>query len=76
LFGFFKGSLLLNAIPRLMVIIFRYSQPILINNTIRYVTEPATEIDEWNVTGYQLILAALVIYVGSAVKLFVSFLLI
>lgn len=48
-----------------MVIAFRYSQPILINSTIRYVTEPVTEIEERDVTGYHLILAAFLIYVGS-----------
>jgi ATP-binding cassette subfamily C (CFTR/MRP) protein 1 len=68
LFRFFKGSLLLNAIPRLILIAFRYSQPILINSTIRYVTGPVTEIEEQDVTGYNLILAAFVIYVGTAVS--------
>jgi hypothetical protein len=70
LFRFFKGSLLLNAIPRLILITFRYSQPILINSTIRYVTGPVTEIEEQDVTGYNLIFAAFVIYVGSAVSCF------
>ena len=51
-----------------MVIAFRYSQPILINSTITYVTEPTTEIEERNITGYHLILAALVIYAGSGVS--------
>ena len=73
LFGFFKGSLLLNAIPRLILIAFRYSQPILINSTIRYVTEPVTEIEEPDVTGYHLILAAFIIYVGSAVSCSLSY---
>jgi ATP-binding cassette, subfamily C (CFTR/MRP), member 1 len=68
LFKFFKGSLFLNAIPRFLVIAFRYSQPILINSTIRYVTEPTTEIEEKDIAGYHLILAALVIYVGSGVS--------
>lgn len=68
LFRFFKASLLLNAIPRLMVIAFRYSQPILINRTIRYVTVPATEIEERGATGFHLIVAAFVIYVGSGVS--------
>ncbi|KAE9374390.1 putative multidrug resistance protein [Stipitochalara longipes BDJ] len=68
LFRFFGSSLLLNAIPRLMVIAFRYSQPILINSTIRYVSEPVTEGEKWEATGYQLIFAAFIIYVGSGVS--------
>jgi ATP-binding cassette subfamily C (CFTR/MRP) protein 1 len=68
LFRLFKGSLLLNAIPRLMVIVFRYSQPILINSTIRYVAEPVTDSVGQEITGYYLILAAFVIYVGNGVS--------
>jgi ATP-binding cassette subfamily C (CFTR/MRP) protein 1 len=51
-----------------MVIAFRYSQPILINSTIKYIIEPVTESEERDVTGYYLILAAFVIYVGSGVS--------
>ena len=51
-----------------MVIAFRYSQPILINKTIKYVTEPVTKHEERDITGYQLIFATLVIYVGSGVR--------
>lgn len=68
LFRFLKVSLILNAIPRLMVIAFRYSQPILINSTIKYVTGPVTENKEQDVTGYRLIFTAFVIYVGSGVS--------
>ncbi|RDW87858.1 hypothetical protein BP5796_03552 [Coleophoma crateriformis] len=67
LFRFFKGSLLLNAIPRMVVIVFRYLQPILIIKTIGYVSEPVTEIENRDVTGFQLVLATLLIYVGSGV---------
>ncbi|RFU34159.1 hypothetical protein B7463_g2169, partial [Scytalidium lignicola] len=68
LFKFFRGSLLLNAIPRLMVIAFRYSQPIFISSTIRYVSEPVTKLSEQDVTGYYLIFAAFVIYAGTGVS--------
>lgn len=73
LFKFFRKSLLLNAIPRLMVIAFRYSQPILINSMIRYISEPVTESEEWNLYGYQLILAAFIIYVGRGVRFLVIY---
>ncbi|KAI3325328.1 ABC transporter [Xylariaceae sp. AK1471] len=68
MFGFFKGSLLLNAIPRLLMIAFRYSQPIFINSTIRYVTEPITETEGRDTTGYYLIFAAFIIYAGLGVS--------
>ncbi|KAH8591587.1 P-loop containing nucleoside triphosphate hydrolase protein [Bisporella sp. PMI_857] len=68
LFEFFKRSLFLNAIPRLMMIFFRYAQPILINSTIKYVTKPVTDIGGKNITGLRLAFAAFVIYVGSAVS--------
>jgi len=68
LFGFFKGTLFLNAIPRLMVIAFRYSQPILISSTIKYVTQPVTEFEGQETTGDRLILAAFIIYVGNGVS--------
>ncbi|KAH8812816.1 putative multidrug resistance protein [Xylogone sp. PMI_703] len=67
MFLFLKGSLFINTIPRLIMIVFRYSQPILINNTIRYVTEPMNETEGRNDTGYHLVLAAFVIYVGLGV---------
>ncbi|KAH8194638.1 hypothetical protein TruAng_011196 [Truncatella angustata] len=59
LFRFFRRALVLNAIPRLLVIAFRYSQPIFINRTIRYVTQSTREIEEVNATGYYLVLAAI-----------------
>lgn len=49
------------------LIAFRYTQPFLINSTIRYVIEPVTEADEDDFTGYYLIAGAFVVYVGSAV---------
>jgi ATP-binding cassette subfamily C (CFTR/MRP) protein 1 len=51
-----------------MLIGFTYSQPIFINRTIRYVAAPATEMEERDITGYHLILAAFIIYVGSGVS--------
>ena len=65
-FKFFLRSLLFNSVPRLTMIGFRYMQPILINNTIRYVTEPSAEGDTQQ-TGYYLVLTAFVIYVGMGV---------
>lgn len=50
-----------------MMIGFRYMQPILINNTIRYVTEPSAEEDKQQTAGYYLVLTAFVIYVGMGV---------
>ncbi|KAK6212798.1 hypothetical protein LQW54_004887 [Pestalotiopsis sp. IQ-011] len=65
---FFRGSLSLNAFPRLLMIAFRYSQPVFINSTIKYVTKPSLTADVRDDTGYYLILAALVIYVGLATR--------
>ncbi|KAI4597331.1 hypothetical protein KJ359_004437 [Pestalotiopsis sp. 9143b] len=65
---FFRGSLLLNAVPRLLMIAFRYSQPVFINSAIKYVTKPSLTADARDDTGYYLILAALAIYVGLAVS--------
>jgi len=68
LFQLLKGSLLINAVPRITLIIFRFSQPILINKAVKYLTEPAMETKEQDTTGYYLILATLVIYIGSGVS--------
>ncbi|KAI0520681.1 P-loop containing nucleoside triphosphate hydrolase protein [Xylaria bambusicola] len=59
----FRGSLLLTAIPRLMMVIFTYSQPVFINKTITYVTEQGQPKE-----GHYLIIAALVIYLGMGVS--------
>jgi hypothetical protein len=59
----FRGSLLLTAIPRSMMVIFTYSQPIFINKTIAYVTEPGQSKE-----GHYLIIAALFIYLGMGVS--------
>jgi ATP-binding cassette subfamily C (CFTR/MRP) protein 1 len=57
-----------NTVVRLAWIIFKYSQPVLINRTIRYVSEPVTEIEGRDMTGYYLILATFIIYVGAGVS--------
>ncbi|KAI1180571.1 P-loop containing nucleoside triphosphate hydrolase protein [Nemania sp. FL0916] len=64
----FRGALLLNIIPRFMMIAFRYSQPIFINTTIRYVTNSDIETEGQDATGYCLILAAFAIYMGIGVS--------
>ncbi|KAK5995410.1 ABC multidrug transporter B [Cladobotryum mycophilum] len=49
--------------PRLMLIIFRYSQPILISQAVQFI-EDDTQSDDAS-RGYWLILAAIVIYTGQ-----------
>jgi hypothetical protein len=54
-------------IPRLFVILFRYSQPILIKQSIRHVTvSSASSVSEND--GYWLVLYAVVVYTGLAVR--------
>ncbi|KAH8658409.1 hypothetical protein BX600DRAFT_469082 [Xylariales sp. PMI_506] len=65
-FRCFSGSLLAAAIPRMFLVVFLYAQPILINRTIQYVTQPATE-DADDKTGKHLIIAAIVIYSATAI---------
>jgi len=57
-------------IPRLFLILFRYSQPPLIKESIRYVI--AQQTGEESVHGYWLIVSAMGIYVGVAVRLYSS----
>lgn len=54
------------------MIAFRYSQPIFIKSTIKYVTEPSLTVQGRDDTGYYLVLAALVIYVGLAVSYYLN----
>lgn len=57
------------AIPRLLSVVFRFAQPVLINVTIRYVTQPATQSEGTeDVTGTQIIFAAIIIYSGTIVS--------
>jgi len=54
-------------ISRLFLITFRYSQPALIKQSIRYVTLPTSDIGRFY--GEWLIISALAIYLGLAVSL-------
>lgn len=54
--------------PRLMLVFFRYAQPLLISRTISFLEQPVAVGEELN-PRYQIILAAAVIYVGMAVRL-------
>lgn len=53
-------------LPRLSLIIFRYSQPILISTAIRYLNAPLEE--KSSNKGYSVILMAVVVYLGLAVR--------
>ena len=53
-------------IPRLFLIFFRYSQPILIKESIRYVV--ANPVGAESSHGYWLVVSAVGIYVGLAVR--------
>lgn len=57
-------------LPRLFLIIFRYSQAVLINITIRFVSQNGKTSGFTTSTGYWLVLLAIVIYVGMAVSSF------
>ena len=51
-------------LPRLSLIVFRYSQTVLISLTIRFVRRPGDDRGD----GYWLVLAALTVYLGLAVN--------
>ncbi|KAJ4394029.1 hypothetical protein N0V93_003246 [Gnomoniopsis smithogilvyi] len=51
-------------VPRIFVVIFRLSQPLLIRHTIRFVTAPSVSNDRLD--GYWIIAAAAVVYIGMA----------
>lgn len=53
-------------LPRLSLIAFRYSQPILISTAIRYLNAPLEEKSPKK--GYSVILMAVVVYLGLAVR--------
>ncbi|KAI8633828.1 putative ABC transporter [Xylariaceae sp. FL1651] len=64
LFTCVKGPFLMTIFPRLFLTVFRYSQPLLIKESIKYVSTPTkSSITSY---GYWLIVAALTIYVGLA----------
>lgn len=56
--------------PRLALILFRYSQPPLIKRSIRFVTSDA--LGEDNDYGYWLVVTAIIVYVGVAVSSYYS----
>ena len=64
----FKRPLAAAALPRLFLIIFRYSQAVLINIAVRYVSKAPKESGSVG-NGRWLIVAALVEYVGLAVSI-------
>jgi ATP-binding cassette subfamily C (CFTR/MRP) protein 1 len=53
-------------VPRLLLIIFRYSQPTLINQSIKYATANPAAPEGYH--GYWLVVSAMAIYVGIAVS--------
>jgi hypothetical protein len=53
-------------LPRIFLILFRYSQAVLINVTIQYVKRDTTAGTKSD-TGYWLVIAALIVYLGMAV---------
>lgn len=55
-------------LPRLSLIVFRYSQPVLIGTAIRYLSTPPEE--KSSKTGYSVILMAGVVYLGLSVSFF------
>jgi hypothetical protein len=61
-----RHAFLAPVIPRLLVIIFRYSQPALIRYSIQFVTSPAIAASE--IRGYWLVLSAVVVYLGLGVS--------
>ena len=62
-------------LPRLFLILFRYSQPALIRQSIGFVTATSFSLAEMETRGYWLVFSAATIYVGLAVSLLGPFLL-
>lgn len=60
-------------LPRLFLIIFRYSQPSLIRQSIQFVTASNSAVSDPESRGYWLVVSAVTIYVGLAVSLAVDF---
>ncbi|PQE09784.1 ABC transporter protein [Rutstroemia sp. NJR-2017a BBW] len=61
-----KKAFVAAVIPRLFLIFFRYSQPVLIKESIRYVMAYPTDMESSR--GYWLVVSAVGIYVGLAVR--------
>ncbi|KAK9424055.1 putative ABC transporter [Seiridium unicorne] len=66
LMGCLKTAFLAATVPRLLLIFFRYSQPVLINQSIKYATADPNALDTNH--GYWLIVSAVAIYVGIALS--------
>src|SRR5882757_1436176 len=63
----FKRPVSAAILPRLFLITFRYSQPVLINISVRYISNAPKEKESTD-NGRWLIVGALVVYVGLAVS--------
>ncbi|KAI1109282.1 putative ABC transporter [Nemania sp. NC0429] len=61
-----RGPFLAASAPRLCLIIFRYSQPILIEKSIKFFARPPAETDAAH--GYWLVVSAVAIYLGLALS--------
>jgi len=68
----FKGPVAAAILPRLFLIVFRYSQPVLINISVRYIGNARKESGSTE-EGRWLIVGALVVYVGLAVSVLSPF---
>lgn len=68
LFTCFRGEILSPIVPRLFLIVFRYSQPFLISVTIGFVQKSSSQ-DESMDSGYWLVVLATGTYCGIAVSL-------
>jgi len=57
-------------VPRLFLILFRYSQPALIQRSIQFAATDtsSTHTDDLKTRGYWLVVSAVAIYVGLAVS--------
>lgn len=66
LFQCVRRQMLAAVVPRLFLIIFRYSQPVLIRQSIKYVTAPPQSVR--HTYGYWLGVTAMAIYTGLAIS--------
>ncbi|KAK6065312.1 hypothetical protein SCUP515_11294 [Seiridium cupressi] len=62
----FGPNMLVLVVPRCLLAVIRFAQPVLISRTIAYVSEPVTEFgaNPSGLSGTQLILVALLVYAG------------
>ncbi|KAI1078186.1 ABC transporter [Whalleya microplaca] len=61
-----EAPFLLAIPPRIFLVLFRYSQPILVRQAIIYVTKSKPKSENW--TGQGLVIASLVVYIGLAIS--------